>query len=427
MLAASARFGSFLGVQSLAGPSTRQRARAPHRGVTTLALEVDVSAALPTEFRLFVPGWNDTENGRYLFDDEAAASVMAAAAKWGVDLMIDLEHQALDPFAPPEPTARDARGWFRLELRDGELWAVGVTWTEDGARRLTEKRQRYVSPAFSVDPETSRITSIINVAIVAIPATHGTPALVAASARKTNMMQPELVKKALDAVAANDTDAAMEILKGLLAAAASGDPEPEPNEPEPASEPVVETAAEAPPVAEEEKKEKKEEMVAASSRLLRLTGATTLSAALTTVEAWRASHLGAEAASVKLAAERAALELARRRENAVELTRLGAETPHTTGLASGALTSWALLNEPLDAQDARIAALRAARGGSHSSAPQPPRVGAGQGDQEFATPHGPVTLSAKQLAECAAAGAKPEVFAANLAFLNKSKRSKETV
>lgn len=145
--------------------------------------------ALPTEFRLFVKGWNETENGNFLFDDAAAKQVLAAHRKWGVDLMIDLEHQSLDPSIAPDPTAKDARGWCTLELReDGSLWAVQVKWTADGAKRLSEKRQRYVSPAFHVDPETKRVSAIINVAITAIPATHDTPALVAASTKGTRGM-----------------------------------------------------------------------------------------------------------------------------------------------------------------------------------------------------------------------------------------------
>jgi phage I-like protein len=149
----------------------------------TIRLALDTEAALPTEFRLFIKGWNDTENGRFLFDDAAAKSVMAAYKTWGVDLNIDLEHQSLEvkPGAP-DPTARDARGWCKLELRsDGSLWAVGVKWTPDGAARLTNKTQRYVSPAFETDPKTNRILKMLNVAIVAMPATHNPPALVAAS------------------------------------------------------------------------------------------------------------------------------------------------------------------------------------------------------------------------------------------------------
>src|SRR5665213_807565 len=142
-----------------------------------LAISVGSNGELPTEFRLFTAGWNDTENGKFLFDQKAAQSVMAAYAKWGVDVAIDLEHQMLDGGSSPDPTARDARGWCKLELRpDGSLWATNATWTPDGASRLTNKTQRYVSPAFEVDPKTQRVSKIVNIAITSIPATHDTPA-----------------------------------------------------------------------------------------------------------------------------------------------------------------------------------------------------------------------------------------------------------
>ena len=95
--------------------------------------------------------------------------------------MIDLEHESLG--MPARPDSRDARGWAQLEMRKGELWAVNVRWTPDGERRLREKTQRYLSPAFERDPATGRILSLVNIALTAIPATYDAPALVAASAR----------------------------------------------------------------------------------------------------------------------------------------------------------------------------------------------------------------------------------------------------
>lgn len=154
----------------------------------TASLAVAISDDPPSEFRLFKAGWNDTEKGRFLFDASAAASVMAAAASHGIDKMLDLEHLSLDTAAPNfDP---DARAWFNLELRTGELWAVRAKWTEDGARRLRQKTQRYVSPVFDFDPATKRILRIINVALTALPATHATPALVAASTRRTPARTP---------------------------------------------------------------------------------------------------------------------------------------------------------------------------------------------------------------------------------------------
>lgn len=148
----------------------------------------------PSEVRLFKAGINATEKGEFLFDAKAADLVMTAFAAHGVDVAFDLEHLSIAPelvtgdgrnFDP------DARGWCGLELRNGELWAVNIHWTKDGAARLTDKRQRYISPAFDTDDD-GRITKIINIALTALPATHGTPALVAASARGKNM-NPKLV------------------------------------------------------------------------------------------------------------------------------------------------------------------------------------------------------------------------------------------
>lgn len=290
------------------------------RSTRALAITIATDGSLPKEFRLFTSGWNDTENGRYLFDEEAARLTMAAYEKWGVDLMIDLEHQALNASTPPDPNARDARGWCKLELRpDGSLWAVNVSWTEDGAQRLLQKRQRYVSPAFSVDPETSRVISIINVALVAIPATHDTPALVAASAR--GAMTKESIQKAIDALIAEDAAAALEILKGLVVEAATGE-ETTTEDPPPA--PLEETEIE---MAPEKPKEENEEVVAASTRLMRLTGAKSLAEVVTHVETFRTSHLELEEGRQQLAKERAILESAERRQLCVDLVVKASRAP----------------------------------------------------------------------------------------------------
>lgn len=147
--------------------------------LTSIELDGD---SLPTEFRIFAAGVNDTSKGPSLFDADAAKAVMAAYQKHGVDLMIDLEHESLDE-TPARADSRDARGWAKLELRNGELWAVDVKWTPDGAERLRSKKQRYISPAFYQNEDTGRVEEVLNVAICAMPATHGIAPLVAASTR----------------------------------------------------------------------------------------------------------------------------------------------------------------------------------------------------------------------------------------------------
>lgn len=152
------------------------------RIICSSALPVGEAGELPREFRIFKRGLNQTTKGDLLFDDQAAAAVMAQYQREGVDLMVDLNHDSVEPRAlAARADASDARGWFNLELRAGELWAVNVRWTPDGARRLAEKTQRYISPVAIYEEETLRVCSLLNVALCAMPATLGAAPLVAAS------------------------------------------------------------------------------------------------------------------------------------------------------------------------------------------------------------------------------------------------------
>jgi phage I-like protein len=147
------------------------------RPYVTLAIEMP-DGDPPSEFRIFRAGKNETTKGTFVFDEVSAKAVMAEYLRHGIDVMIDLEHLSLDGesrnFDP------DARGWACLEMRNGELWAVGVKWAPDGSARLAEKRQRYISPAFKTDPKTRRITRLLNIALTALPATHDLTPLIAA-------------------------------------------------------------------------------------------------------------------------------------------------------------------------------------------------------------------------------------------------------
>lgn len=412
-----------MGSSTQARGSVRRVAGATRLGFARLAVAVGADGLLPSEFRLFVSGWNDTENGRFLFDEAAAASVMAAYAEWGVDLMIDLEHQALEPLSSPDPTARDARGWCKLELRgDGSLWAVGVTWTPDGAARLSEKRQRYVSPAFEVESETSRVTKIINVAITSIPATHDTPALVAASARRSRLallsgasgMNAELVKKALDAIAAGDSDAAMAILQDMIAGAAAPEAAPE-SSPEGASAPPEAMAVE--PGAGDDEEDDDEElgvdkktMAAAAREAIALTGKTNLGEAM--AELARRSKLAVEQdkREQKLAADRAKLEINERRELVAQLVKLGAETPATAWSADDAKKPCKrLAAEPIDDLRERVKLLSAGRRGLADKVTPPVRSTTGG-----SAPVDVSELSETTLSRCRAKGVDPAKVATTL-------------
>lgn len=134
---------------------------------------------IPTEFRIFKRGMNDGSKGKFIFDEQAARDVMADYTRHAADIMIDLEHLSLDEESKAYDP--DARGWCKLAVRNGELWAIDVTWTPDGEARLNARKQRYVSPTFLFDKATRRVFAIHNIAMCGAPALDDIPALVAAS------------------------------------------------------------------------------------------------------------------------------------------------------------------------------------------------------------------------------------------------------
>src|ERR1700686_5124544 len=79
----------------------------------------------PKEFRIFAAGSIETTKGVFLFDEAAAAAVMQKVTEWGNDYPIDYGHSMLDGFSPADPADKNkAAGWFRPEIRNGELWAT---------------------------------------------------------------------------------------------------------------------------------------------------------------------------------------------------------------------------------------------------------------------------------------------------------------
>jgi phage I-like protein len=278
-----------------------------HHWLTSLAVALSGDEP-PREVRLFARGVNPTRKGPVLFDAVAAQSVMREYAAHGVDIMIDLEHRSLD--TESRNYDGDARAYGKLELRSGELWLTDIKWTPDGVRRLTEKTQRYVSPAFKRDAKTNRVIHVHNVAICAQPATDNAMPLVAASGAGT--MDPKILKEALDAIEGGDSAKAMELLKALIASAAGAGEAP--------------PAEMMDPAAEEEKKEV--EQIAASARAI--TGKRSpaeVTAVLTALNASRtsATDMAAELTALKARALAGELrELMRAHPRKVATTKLEA-------------------------------------------------------------------------------------------------------
>jgi len=354
----------------------------------------------PREFRIFTAGVVDTVKGQFLFDEAAAKSVMAEYEAHGIDLMVDYDHASLDTASAQDPAkAGRAAAWFALEVRGGELWAVNVRWTPAAAQALAAKEWRFMSPAFGVDQD-NRITSLLNVAITNLPATRRLEPLMAASMSGGDM-DPDLVKKAIDALAEGDADGALGILKDLIASAAGAPAEPE--EP-PAEEPAA--LAETPEEPEEEDEEQAAVM-AATSRLTRITGKSTIGAAVEEVETWRASHLKIEAETKKLAQERAVLEANERDSLTVSIAL--SMTPAVAWADPVKATDRAkrkpaepFASMPIAELRAFVAKLNAAKPAKQTPAVLPPVGGASaDGNVTVETPLGLVTCSAREVAMCA--------------------------
>lgn len=251
----------------------------------------------------------------------------------GVDQMVDLEHDSLDEETRRmRADAADALGWYSLEVRNGELWMTNVRWCPEGERRLRARTQRYISPAFFTD-EDGRITEVVNVALCARPATYATQHLVAARSKlhagkgpaakpkRCSAMNPELVAKALEAIAKGDAKAALELLKELVSAAAAGGESPAPEAPE-GGDPMA--AAAPPDPAADPAKDPTKCSAPADAEIVRLR------AQVAALEGDKANELVKLRATVDaLQRDKDAADMAERRTLVGALVKCGAELPAT--------------------------------------------------------------------------------------------------
>lgn len=349
-----------------------------------LATAVDAGAdpaTLPTEFQLFWPGENTSTKGSVWFDEVSALRVMADADTYRNEYPIDLEHRMVSPrIVDANNTDTDAMAWHRIEVREGpSLWAVRVSWTPEGERRLRARSQRYTSPAFYVetDPETGRdrVVKYTNCALCARPATNDIPPLVATvrtdlDTRTHSGYAPASMSKDRVAMAAAlaslDAGNAVEAQSTLRAAVA------EPEEDAPAAAEGDAPAADEPPPEPTD-----EEYVRARSDLITLAGngVSDLPAALRALSARVRTVTGAAdlpAAATFMSsvlAERSARETAELRALVTELVSLKAETPATAWANNAPVAR--LLAEGLPALRTRVAALRSASPAAAGVTPPP--------------------------------------------------------
>lgn len=302
---------------------------------------VSLSLRTPVrEVRLFARGVNTSTQGPWLFDDAAAKSVMSHYRRHGSEVMIDYEHLSLDADCPNyDPRAV---GWCNLELRNGELYATNIRWTARGKQLVENREARFFSPTFTHDKE-GRAVRLINIALTALPATDGIQALIAASQRKTLSMNKETVQRALEALAAGETEELKAILEALIVEEISGESDDSGETPsdDPGSDEPLNSLAEE-PIDESDEEEDK-----AVSALLSAVGAKSIAE----LKSWRD-------AALKQRATLSQLEADTRAKLVGELISLRAETPHTA-YREGKLCK-RLAQESVASLRSRVDALRGA-------------------------------------------------------------------
>lgn len=197
----------------------------PKRGALTA--EVVITAKVPpTEFRIFSKGAIETTKGVFLFNDEAATLVLAAAADYGNEYCLDYCHAMMTgPQYGNDPAeAGKAAGWYGLELRNGELWAVKVRWTPAAAEKLIALEFRYTSPAFDYRSD-GTIIELLNVALTNTPATKDLEPLMASrdTGRRAQLekpMNPEMLKALAKALGLAETATPEEMMAAAAKLAA---------------------------------------------------------------------------------------------------------------------------------------------------------------------------------------------------------------
>jgi phage I-like protein len=330
-----------------AGPQSRETPRAHSPRITTLASKLETATKVPSEFRIFASGDIRTKKGVFTFDDEAAEQVMKHAEEWGNDYSLDYDHGAFSLFS--SPGSGMAAGWYKLEVRDGELWAVGLEWTEKARTHLEAREYRYFSPTFRHE-EGGRIVELLNIALTNIPATKNMKPLMASLVDEN----PE------------DEDEETPPMKTLLAMLGLKDNA---------------TEAEAIAALGTERE--------TASSLTHLTGKKTVREALAVVEAWRVvvgkyEEQATELSQLKQVAAKREMDLV-----VDEAKRAGklppAMEPHIRKMELSAAKAF------LEAMPAVV-------------------KGGGEGNREAPHSEGSVALSAVEKEVCAQLGVKPEEF-----------------
>ena len=116
--------------------------------------DADLSSSAPPEWVMLIPaGEFNGRDGRGPFRLADPARVIAATEALGLTAGVPIDYDHATDFAAPKGRPAPAAGWVReLAERDGALWGR-VEWTPHGAKAITSREYRYISPVFQYSPD----------------------------------------------------------------------------------------------------------------------------------------------------------------------------------------------------------------------------------------------------------------------------------
>lgn len=140
----------------------------------TCSLEIPlprIGAEPPKEFRIFSWGLNLTKKGPVYLTKEGAKQIIDTYKKDGHALVFDKDHRMINPNASADDI--ESQGYFRLDLRDDGIWAVDIEWVPEAAKKISEGKWGFFSPAVWKTRLTNVLTKVLNIALTNLPATQG--------------------------------------------------------------------------------------------------------------------------------------------------------------------------------------------------------------------------------------------------------------
>ncbi len=116
--------------------------------------DADLSSSAPPQWVMLIPaGEFSGRDGRGPFRLADPVRVIAATEGLGLAAGVPIDYDHATDFAAPEGRPAPAAGWIReLAERAGALWGC-VEWTPHGAKAITSREYRYISPVFQYSPD----------------------------------------------------------------------------------------------------------------------------------------------------------------------------------------------------------------------------------------------------------------------------------